>query len=69
MSKSKKTAGLLDTLEASLKNLLSEMDKKENAEKYSLTDKMKVFDRVLKLEALKQGIGDGDDGKGFNDDD
>lgn len=68
MSK-KKPAGLLDKLEASLTGLIADMDKKGCEAKYTLTDRMKVYDRVLKLEALKQGVKGGDDGAGFTDDD
>ncbi len=67
MSK-KKPAGLLDKLETSLTGLIADMDKKGNTDAYTLTDRMKVYDRVLKLEALKQGVkGDGE-GSGFDDD-
>jgi hypothetical protein len=69
MTTKKKTAGLLDKLETSLTSLIADMDKKGNTEAYTLTDRMKVYDRVLKLEALKQGIGDKDDGAGFKDED
>lgn len=68
MNAKKKTAGLLDKLEVSLTNLIADMDKKGNEERYSLTDRMKTYDRVLKLAALKLGVkGDGD-GDGFKDD-
>ena len=63
----KKTVGLLDTMEASLKKLLADMDKEANKEEYTLTDRMKVFDRVIKLEQLKQGLNPDDEGKGFED--
>jgi hypothetical protein len=68
MTKAKPKAGLLDKLEKSLTDLIADMDKKGNTDSYSLTDRMKVYDRVLKLEALKQGIGNGDEGAGFEDD-
>lgn len=64
----KKPKGLLDTLEESLTDLIADMDKKGCETKYSLTDRMKVYDRVLKLEALKQGIGADDESAGFKDD-
>lgn len=64
----KPKAVLLDRFEKSLVALLDDMDKKGNEEKYSLTDRMKLGDRILKLESLKQGIVDKNDGEGFNDD-
>jgi len=67
MTKPKSQKGLLDNLESSLKNLIADMDKKGCESKYTLTDRMKVYDRVLKLEQLKQGIRGGDDGAGFED--
>jgi len=69
MTTKKKPAGLLEKMEASLTALIADMDKKGREDGYTLTDRMKVYDRVLKLEALKQGIGDGDEGAGFNEDD
>jgi hypothetical protein len=65
----KKTVGLLAKLETSLTALIADMDAKNREVAYTLTDRMKVYDRVLKLEALKQGIGDSDEGEGFKDDD
>ncbi len=67
MTTKNKTVGLLDKLETSLTGLIADMDKKGNEEKYSLTDRMKTYDRVIKLESLKQGVKSGDDGAGFAD--
>lgn len=67
MTAKKKTAGLLDKLETSLTGLIADMDKKGNTDAYTLTDRMKIYDRVLKLSALKLGIQDKDDGAGFSD--
>ena len=68
MTAKKKTAGLLDKLETSLTGLIADMDKKGNTDAYTLTDRMKIYDRVLKLSALKLGVKGGDDGAGFEDD-
>lgn len=60
---------LLEKLEESLTKLIDDMDvKDEDAPKISLTDRMKVYDRVLKLEQLKSGIDDTGDTAGFGDD-
>ena len=67
MTKAKPKAGLLDKLETSLTGLIADMDKKGNEDAYTLTDRMKIYDRVLKLSALKLGIQDKDDGAGFSD--
>ena len=64
----KKKAGLLDKLETSLTAILTDMDSKNPKTTYSLTDKMKIFDRIIKLESLKQGVKGDDDGAGFEDD-
>jgi hypothetical protein len=68
MTAKKKPATLLDKMETSLTALIADMDSKTPKEEYTLTDRMKVYDRVLKLEALKQGIQQDDEGAGFVDD-
>ena len=60
-------------LDKYLKQLLEEVMRKPKAgddpEKMpSLTDKMKVIDRVLKWEAVKGKLNDGDWGQGFAED-
>ena len=66
-SKSKVNAAL----DKHLSDLLSEVMKKpirgEEDKAPSLTDKMKVIDRVLKWEAIKGKLNDGDWGSGFDD--
>lgn len=56
-------------LEKIINDLLKEVngDKKdtENKPLFSLTDKMKVIDRALKLEALKLSVDDSGYGSGF----
>ena len=39
---------------------------KDGEEKMSLTDKMKIIDRVLKWEAIKAKLNDGEWGAGFS---
>ena len=69
MTKKKDQSTLLKKMETSLTSLIAEMDKKGNETKYSLTDRMKVCDRVLKLEGLKAKIEDVGYGTGFHSDD
>ena len=58
----------LDMLEKMIGTMLTEVMKKnsvnENGEKYSLTDRMKVVDRALKLEDIKNKMSD-DEGAFF----
>lgn len=63
----KKPVGLLEKMEKSLTALIADMDSKNPDDEYTLTDRMKIYDRVLKLEALKQGLPD-DSSSGFEDD-
>jgi hypothetical protein len=65
MSK-KKTAGIDPALEKAIAKLL---EMTMNDSEASLTDKMKVIDRSLKLEALKLKVSDDAWGAGFLDDD
>jgi hypothetical protein len=65
MSK-KKIAGIDPALEKAIANLLEITMTDSEA---SLTDKMKVIDRSLKLEALKLKVSDDAWGSGFTDDD
>jgi len=67
MTTKKKPAGLLEKMEVSLTSILTDMDSRNPKVAYSLTDKMKIFDRIIKLEQLKQGINGDDDGAGFSD--
>jgi hypothetical protein len=55
-------------LDKILEDMLKEVTKKTTnpEDKVSLTDKMKVIDRVLKWEAIKAKLNDGDWGAGFN---
>ena len=65
MSK-KKTAGIDPALEKAIGKLLVETVADPTA---TLTDKMKIIDRSLKLEALKLKVSDDAWGSGFFDDD
>lgn len=61
----KKTIGIDPSLEKAIADLLKEVS--TNAE-WTLTDKMKILDRALKLEALKLKMTNDDWGSGFNTD-
>jgi hypothetical protein len=50
-----------------LKDVMAKPLKGEEDKAPSLTDKMKVIDRVLKWEAIKGKLNDGDWGSGFAD--
>ena len=65
MSK-KKTAGIDPALEKAIATLLTQTMNDTTA---TLTDKMKILDRGLKLEALKMKMQDDAWGSGFLDDD
>lgn len=54
-------------LDAVMKDLLASVKKKPSPgeEPMSLGDKMKIVDRVLKWEAIKAKLDDGDWGSGF----
>jgi hypothetical protein len=56
---------LLKSTEAFLRDMLSMATVDANA---SLTDKMKIVDRILKLEAIKAKMDSDDEGSFFNDD-
>lgn len=59
-----KKSGISPALEAAVGKALKEvMGSKES----TLTDKMRVIDRAIKLEALKQKVQDDQWGKGFFD--
>ena len=62
----KKTAGIDPALEKAIGKLLEETVADPTA---TLTDKMKIIDRSLKLEALKLKVSDDAWGSGFFDDD
>lgn len=62
----KKAKGINPALETAIEQLLAEV--MESSET-SLTDKMKVLDRALKLEAIKQKADSDDWGAAFVDDD
>jgi len=71
--KSNKLSALGQELERSLKGLIKGLDAVEEVEvdgkkvkrpKYSLVDRMRVYDRALKLEAIKAKITD-DEGSFF----
>jgi hypothetical protein len=64
MSK-KKTAGIDPALEKAIAKLLEQT---MNDAEATLTDKMKIIDRSLKLEALKMKLQDDAWGSGFMDD-
>ena len=65
MSK-KKQVGIDPALEKAIAKLLEETINDQTA---SLTDKMKIIDRSLKLEALKLKVSDDAWGSGFFDED
>jgi hypothetical protein len=65
MSK-KKTPGIDPALEKAIAKLLEQT---MNDSEATLTDKMKIIDRSLKLEALKLKVSDDAWGSGFLDDD
>ena len=65
MSK-KKTIGIDPALEKAIAKLLEQVMTDSEA---TLTDKMKIIDRSLKLEALKMKLQDDAWGSGFMDDD
>ncbi len=56
---------LLEEFEVSLGKLMRQMDKNPET---SLSDRMKVYDRVLKLGQIKLKIVDDDETSGFIDD-
>ena len=62
----KKTAGIDPALEKAIATLLTQTMNDPTA---TLTDKMKILDRGLKLEALKMKMQDDAWGSGFLDDD
>jgi hypothetical protein len=63
---SKKNKGINPELEKHINHLLSIVMADETA---SITEKMKVVDRALKLEALKAKVSDDEYGSGFFKDD
>ena len=61
----KKTVGIDPSLEKAIADLLKEVPVNKE---WTLTDKMKILDRALKLEALKLKMTNDDWGSGFNTD-
>jgi hypothetical protein len=61
----KKTVGIDPSLEKAIADLLKEVPINKE---WTLTDKMKILDRALKLEALKLKMTNDDWGSGFNTD-
>lgn len=59
-----KDKGINPKLEEHINKLMKEVMSDKDA---SITDKMKVIDRALKLEALKQKMDDSSFGTGFHD--
>jgi hypothetical protein len=66
MSKPTKANGINPDIEKHLNKLMKET---MNSQETSLTDKMKIIDRMLKLEQLKQKMADDGFGGGFNEPD
>ena len=70
----KSAAKVSSHLERAIKDLLKEVsettedDKGKKVFKHSLTDRCKVIDRALKLEAIKMKADDSGYGTGFGDD-
>lgn len=64
MSAKKKQKGINADLEKAINTLLKEVMKEGSAA--TLTDKMKVIDRALNLEKIKQKISDDEWGSGFD---
>ena len=62
----KQDKGINPDLEDAINNML--VDMKTN-EEWTLTDKMKILDRALKLEAIKLKMNDDEWGSGFSIDD
>jgi hypothetical protein len=62
--KSDKLSPLGKALESSLKRLIGDLDSKGDGSdpKYSLLDKLRVYDRALKLEQIKHRIQDEEGG-------
>jgi len=62
----KKSKGINPELESAISKMLTEVMMDSTA---SITDKTKVIDRALKLEAIKLKMSDDEWGSGFNVDD
>jgi hypothetical protein len=62
----RKQSGINPDLEAAISKLLAEVMADPEA---SLTDKSKIIDRALKLEAIRLKASDADWGRGFMDED
>ena len=71
MADTPRKSTLRDALEADLTDELKKLkkDNPETQKPYTLTDKSKVWDRILKLEAIKAKLNEGEWGKGFGGDD
>ena len=67
-----KQQSLIDEIEVALRKMLKDVmsgkGKGDDGMPYTLTDKMKVADRLLKLAAVKAKMEDDDWGKGFQED-
>lgn len=66
MTRASPKKGINKDLEKAISDMLKEAMKAGSD--YSVTDKMKVIDRALKLEQIKQKMDDATFGSGFNDD-
>lgn len=66
MTRAKPKKGINEDLEKAISDMLKEAMKAGSD--YSVTDKMKVIDRALKLEQIKQKMDDATFGSGFKDD-
>ena len=69
VKKPEKKNSTLDELEKFLVKMMKQADRgMSDGETMSLTDKMKIADRVLKLEALKAKMDDSTFGSAFDED-
>ena len=66
MATKAKETDLLEEIEKSIKKIMKET---VNSAECSLTDKMKIIDRALKLEQVKHKMQDDGMGSGFHDED
>ena len=64
MARKKETNGINPDLESAINDMLIQM---KTNEEWSLTDKMKIIDRSLKLEAIKLKMTNDDWGSGLLD--
>ena len=66
MSRAAPKKGIDPALEKAISAMLKEA--MAAGSEYSVTDKVKIIDRALKLEAIKQKMDDANFGSGFTDD-